>query len=58
MTIKVSMKKFHYIIFRNKIFFIHRDNKKEYDEATKFGISLGIPDYQVDFSPFVKVWKR
>jgi len=47
--------KFHYIIFRNKIFFVHRDKKKEYDEATKFGISLGIPDYQVDFSMFVKV---
>ena len=50
--------KFHYIIFLNKIFLMHRDNKKEYDDATKYGISLGIPAYQVDFSPHIKVWKR
>ena len=50
--------KFHYIIFRNKIFFVHRNNKKEYEEATRYGIFLGIPYYQVDFSPFVKAWKR
>jgi hypothetical protein len=39
----------HYIIFRNKVFFIDRKSKEQYDEASKYGISLGIPDYQVDF---------
>jgi hypothetical protein len=48
----------HYIIFRNKIFKIDRRSKKQYEEATKYGISLGIPSYQVDFAPNVKEWKR
>lgn len=49
---------FHYIIFRDKIFKIDRTSKEKYDEATKYGISLGIPDYQVDFSPHIKKWGR
>ncbi|OGY23511.1 MAG: hypothetical protein A2172_04865 [Candidatus Woykebacteria bacterium RBG_13_40_15] len=48
----------HYIIFPNKVFFIDRTNKDQYDEASKYGISLGIPEYQVDFSPHVKKWER
>ena len=48
----------HYIIFRNKVFFIDRKSKEQYDEAKKYGISLGIPDYQVDFHPDIKEWKR
>jgi len=50
--------KTHFIIFRNKIFKIDRTSKEQYEEATKYGISLGIPEYQVDFSPDVKKWKR
>ena len=41
----------HYIIFRNKIFYIDRHNEEEYQQAREYGISLGIPKYQVDFSP-------
>lgn len=41
----------HYIIFRNKVFFIDRHSKTQYDKAKHYGISLGIPDYQVDFHP-------
>ncbi len=48
----------HYIIFCNKVFKVDRSKKEEYAEATKYGISLGIPDYQVDFSPDIKEWKR
>ncbi|MBU1199835.1 MAG: hypothetical protein KKF46_07600 [Nanoarchaeota archaeon] len=48
----------HYIIFRDKMFFIDRTSKKEYDEAKNYGISLGIPAYQVDFHPDIKGWKR
>jgi hypothetical protein len=48
----------HYIIFRNKVFFIDRRSKEQYDEAKKYGISLGIPEYQVDFHPDTKEWKR
>lgn len=48
----------HYIIFRNKIFYIDRKSKEEYDEAKRYGISLGIPEYQVDFHPEVEGWER
>lgn len=49
----------HYVIYRDKIFHItDRSDKKQYDEATKYGISIGIPDYQVDFSPHIKQWER
>lgn len=40
----------HYVIFRGKIFKIKRTNKEQYLEAKKYGVSIGIPDYQVDFS--------
>jgi len=48
----------HYIIFRNRVFKINRESKEQYEEATKYGISLGIPDYQIDFSPHIKKWER
>lgn len=48
----------HYIIFRDKVFHVDRGNKEQYDEASKYGISLGIPEYQVDFHPDIKEWKR
>src|SRR3989344_4592687 len=46
----------HYIIFKDKVFKIDRSKPNEYQDATNYGISLGIPDYQVDFSPHVKQW--
>lgn len=49
---------YHYIIFRDKIFYVDRKNKKQYDEAKRYGISLGIPEYQVDFHPEVAEWER
>jgi len=49
---------YHYIIFQNKIFYIDRKSKEQYDEAKRYGISLGIPEYQVDFHPEVAEWKR
>ena len=32
--------------------------QEKYDEAKKYGISIGIPEYQVDFHPEVKEWER
>lgn len=43
-------KQFHYIIFRNKVFRVDRSKPEEYKEVTKYGISLGIPEYQLTFS--------
>jgi len=47
-------KTYHYIIFRGKIFKIERDSAKQYAEVKKYGIALGIPEHQVDFSPGVE----
>ena len=33
----------HYIIFRDRVFYIDRRNQEQYDEAKRYGISLGIP---------------
>ena len=41
----------HYIIFKNKVFYIDRTSKKQYNEAKSYGILLGIPHYQVNFHP-------
>jgi hypothetical protein len=49
---------FHFIIYKDKIFKIDRKNPVLYKEAKQFGISLGIPEYQVDFAPDDKVWDR
>lgn len=49
----------HYVIYTGKVFHItDRTDKKQYDEATEYGISIDIPDYQVDFSPHLKQWER
>lgn len=45
---------YHYIIFKQKIFKINRRSAAEYEKAKQYGISLGIPEYQVDFSPDIK----
>ena len=49
---------FHYIIFRDKAFKVDRSKKEQYDEVIIYGISLGIPDYQLDFSPQIKERER
>ena len=49
----------HFVIYRDEIFHItDRSDKAQYDEATKHGVSIGIPDYQVDFSPHITQWER
>ncbi len=50
--------KFHYIIFRHKVFKVERTKPERYRDVTKYGLKLGIPDYQLDFSPLIKEWKR
>lgn len=48
----------HYIIYPNKVFYIDRTKKEQYDEASRYGVSLGIPDYQVNFNFEVKMKKK
>ena len=45
---------YHYLIFPDKVFYIDRQSKQQYDEAKRYGISLGIPEYQLNFHPTVK----
>lgn len=44
----------HYIVFSGKIFKIKRDDAEGYQKAKEYGLSLGIPEYQVDFSPEIQ----
>jgi len=48
----------HYIIFRNRVFLVDRTDADQYKEAVKYGMSLGIPGYQLDFTPEIFNWKR
>ncbi|MFA5871188.1 MAG: hypothetical protein WC858_00525 [Parcubacteria group bacterium] len=37
----------HYIIYRDKVFRVNRKSKEQYDEAERYGLSLGIPSDQL-----------
>lgn len=41
---------YHYIIYQNKIFKVDLKNPVIYKDAREYGISIGIPEYQVDFT--------
>lgn len=47
--------KAHFIVFPDKVFRISKDDKEEYEKATEYGVSIGIPAYQFDFSEEVTV---
>ena len=49
--------KFHYVIFQGKVFRVDLSNPK-YRDAMEYGVKLGIPWYQLDFSPEIEEWKR
>lgn len=49
---------YHYIIYHGKIFKVDLKNPILYKDAKAYGISVGIPEYQVDFAPDDKVWDR
>ncbi len=42
----------HFIIYRGKVFTVL------YKDAKQYGISLGIPEYQVDFTPEDEVFEK
>ena len=49
---------YHYIIYRGKVFKVDLKNPVLYKDAKQYGISIGIPEYQVDFAPEDKIWDR
>jgi len=50
--------KFHYVIYSDKVFKIDRSKSYLYEEIKKYGLSKGIPEYQLDFSYHIGEWKR
>lgn len=50
--------KYHFIVFSGKPFKVDLANPLLYRDAKAYGISIGIPEYQVDFAPEDKVWER
>ena len=48
----------HYIIFSDKVFKIDRRKAGQYQAATDYGLTLGIPPYQLDFAPNIVQWQR
>ncbi len=47
--------KYHYIIYRGKVFKVDLKNPVLYEDARQYGISIGIPEHQVDFAPEDKI---
>lgn len=41
--------KYHYVIFPDKVFKVANEHKLEYQRVKEYGLSLGIPDYQLNF---------
>jgi hypothetical protein len=48
----------HYIGFADKVFRVPRHSEERYTEAIDHGNRLGIPRYQLDFSPTIQRWER
>ena len=46
--------KIHYVIYYNRVFKIDVSKKEDYQKAIDYGSKLGLPDYQLDFSPYHK----
>lgn len=44
----------HYIIFKNKIFVINRTDVLGYEQARQYGLAVGVPENQVNFSKHIK----
>lgn len=48
----------HVIVFPNKIFKVDRKKKEAYQEVVRYGVGIGIPEHQLDFSPDITEWER
>lgn len=50
--------KYHFIIYAGKVFKVDLANPTLYKDAKNYGISIGIPEDQVDFAPDDSIWER
>lgn len=44
----------HYIIFSGKAFKVDRSNGEQYEQAKEYGMSIGIPEYQLPNKSWAK----
>ena len=44
----------HYVAFTGKVFRVPRHSEGRYAEVVEYGVRLGMPRYQCDFSPTIK----
>lgn len=44
----------HYVVFKDRVFFIDRRNAGQYAEAQQYGISRGLPEHQADFVALIE----
>lgn len=49
---------YHYVVFPGRVFKVERKNPDQYQQVVAHGLSLGIPDHQLDFSPAIQEWER
>lgn len=47
----------HYVIFPDKVFKLDRSQPEQYKPVVSYGVKLGVPRYQLDFSPEIKYWE-
>ena len=48
----------HYVAFADKVSRVSRHSEGRYAEVVEYGVRLGIPPYQLDFSPTIERWER
>lgn len=48
----------HYVIYRNKVFKVDRSQPKQYKPVVSYGVKLGVPRHQLDFSPEIEHWEQ
>jgi hypothetical protein len=44
----------HYVIYKDRVFFIDRRNRRQYDEAVTYGVERGLPEHQADFVALIE----
>ncbi len=44
----------HYIIFSGKVFKVDRSSDEQYEQAKEYGMSIGIPEYQLPNKSWAK----
>lgn len=48
----------HYVIFSGRVFTIDRSSRRQYEAVRQYGIKIGIPEHQLDFSQDIKEWQN